>query len=403
MNGRRILIITNRVPYPLNDGGNLATHAMIEGYHKAGWVVHVLAMNTSRHQVPDEQLAELYPGIDGFSTVMVDNKVSTIRILRNFLFSNQPNHAARFFTPAFRWKVIEVIREFKPEIVQLESIFLASYIPFIHKLDRSIRIAIRLHNIEYQVWERLATETKNALKRYYLHNLSTRIKRFEEKAWQDADLLIPITTTDAEVVKKTGIKTKMVVAPFGIDTIQVTTSRNEQWVGYHIGAMDWLPNAEAMNWFLTDIWPDVHKEIPSFRFYFAGRHTPEPFMKMQIEGVTCEGEVPDANVFIADKKILIVPLRSGGGIRVKILEAMAAGKVIISTRIGMQGIDAIGGTHYRLSDTKDEFVAAIKWCLENKDKAQLLAENARQLAITKYNRDVIMQHVIKDVENMLRN
>src|SRR5438132_892810 len=88
------------------------------------------------------------------------------------------------------------------------------------------------------------------------------------------------------------------------------------------------------------------KRFSKKKLYYAGRHMPEFFKQLDIAGVICEGEVEDANAFIKDKKILIVPLRSGGGIRVKILEAMAAGKVVISTNVGMQGIYAWPGTHY---------------------------------------------------------
>jgi glycosyltransferase involved in cell wall biosynthesis len=154
---------------------------------------------------------------------------------------------------------------------------------------------------------------------------------------------------------------------------------NEQWVGYHIGAMDWLPNKEAIDWFISDIWPLVKQSLPDFLFYFAGRNMPQSYSTVNEDGIHCKGEVPNADAFIADKKILIVPLRSGGGVRVKILEAMAAGKIVVSTGTGMQGIDAVAGEHYLLADTPEVFAQQLKWALENKAAAEQIARNAQSL------------------------
>jgi glycosyltransferase involved in cell wall biosynthesis len=188
----------------------------------------------------------------------------------------------------------------------------------------------------------------------------------------------------------------MLVAPFGIGAKKYTFSgaAPEQWNGYHIGAMDWLPNEEAIRWFTQDIWPDLHKTIPEFGFYFAGRNMPEWCMQLQENGLHCIGEVPDADAFIADKKILIVPLRSGGGIRVKILEAMAAGKLVISTGTGMQGIEATDGVHYRKADTKAAFIQGIVWAMAHKTEAMHMAAQGRALVLQQYSKDAITGQVI---------
>src|ERR1019366_6531487 len=126
-------------------------------------------------------------------------------------------------------------------------------------------------------------------------------------------------------------------------------------------------------------WKRVHRAAPKFEFYFAGRNMPAEFKRIKMSGVYCLDEVPDAADFIADKKILIVPLWSGGGIRVKILEAMAAGKVVITTRKGIKGIEVKPGDHYLLANNSEEFAKAVKWCMENKEVAERMAQNARKV------------------------
>jgi glycosyltransferase involved in cell wall biosynthesis len=112
-------------------------------------------------------------------------------------------------------------------------------------------------------------------------------------------------------------------------------------------------------------------------------------------------EVPSAEDFIADKKILIVPLWSSGGIRVKILEAMAAEKVVIATRPAIKGIEARAGEHYLLASNADEFERAIKWCIENPEAARKMAHNARKLIEEKYESGVVMKRVVDEVEGLL--
>lgn len=398
MHKKRILILTNRVPHPLNDGGNLAMHAMIDGYSKNGWDVFLLSMNTSRHYIARETIASIYKDIYAFETVDVDNEIKPLPTLLNFFFSSEPNHVVRFRSKAFHDKLAETLREFKPDVVQLESVYLSTYLPVIKSMSDAI-CALRIHNVEYQVWQRLADKAGNFFKKIYLGNLAGRIKTYEETVWKEYDLLIPITETDAEVVRHVAKGADIVTIPFGINTeIKTSPGVTEQWVGYHIGAMDWLPNAEGITWFIEEVWPGIRSACPGFEFYFAGRKMPESYQRYNDNGLHCMGEVPDAAKFIADKKILIVPIHSGGGIRVKILEAMARGKVVISTTIGMQGIDAVKGKHYQAANTPDEFVKAVQWCLSDNKGAETMGQEAGKLATERYDKNKLMKKLLQYID-----
>jgi glycosyltransferase involved in cell wall biosynthesis len=402
MAAQRILILTNRVPHPQNDGGNLAMNAMIEGYHESGWEVYLLAMNTSRHKVARETLAGIYNHIHAFETIDTNNDVTILGLLKNYLFSRLPNHVSRLVSSNYADRLEEVIAAFKPDIIQVESVYLSGYLDFI-KVNTSAPIVLRLHNIEYKIWRRFAHEAVGFFKKKYLKNLTKRIRRYEQSAWRKYDLLLPITDNDAETLKKNHLSAKAYTVAFGIDTSKIIPTVDiHEWSGYHLGAMDWLPNVEGIKWFLDRPWQYIHKLAPGFRFYFAGRNMPEYFKKMDINGVVCAGEVPDANEFIKDKKILIVPLRSGGGIRVKILEAMAAGKIIISTDVGMQGIYAWPGTHYLAANDVKDFGKVVNWCLMHKQEAEKIAEQATELIKTKYDRKVIMAHLLERLDVLIR-
>jgi len=397
---RRILIINNRVSYPLNDGGNLAVHAMIEGYKKAGWEVAVLAMNTTRHHVAESVLKNLYTDIHSFETVDVDNSIRPLPMLKNFLLTSEPHHVKRFQSASFAQKLEKALRDFDPHVVQVESIYLTGYVNLIREVCNA-KVVLRLHNIENHIWQRFALEKKN-LQQFYFNNLAKRVRHFEHSAWDKYDLLLPITAKDANVVKRHVDQDKIYVVPYGIDTSKIHSCADEKWEGYHIGAMDWVPNSEAIKWFLNKVWPYVHNLAPDFKFYFAGRNMPSSFRHLHIPNVICAGEVPDANAFIADKKILILPLRSGGGIRIKALEAMAAGKIVISTDQGMQGIDAVAGEHYIAANEPKEFAKAINWCRIYRKESQEIAENGAGLVRSKYDINLIMEGLVSKMNELLQ-
>ena len=401
MEPRKILILTNRIPYPLKDGGNLAMNAMIDGYRSSGWQVYLLSMNTSRHKVAHKVLEQLYTNLYAFEWVNIDNEIKWLPLLKNFFLSSKPEHAERFYQEPFREKLKQVMDSFTPDVVQVESIFMSGYIRDIKETPGIITV-LRLHNIEYHIWQSLSLKTKNWLKRYYFKNLTGRIRHFEKSSWRKYDLLLPITQKDANTVLKLDLHNELFVAPFGIDIDKLHPKGvTEKWVGYHIGAMDWIPNRDGILWFLKSVWPKVHKVLPKFEFYFAGRDMPQELKAINEAGVFCMDEVPSADDFIADKKILIVPLGSGSGIRVKILEAMAVGKVVISTVNGIKGIEAKHGVHYLLANRPEDFLRSIKWCLENKQEAEEIGANARNLIIKKYNYLTITKNISNVLERLI--
>lgn len=394
-----ILIISNRVPFPLKDGGALAMYAMIKGWHDEGKKVYLLAMNTSRHSVLKSELPPIFNEIAGFEMIDVDTDIHLLPVLSNLIFSKKPQHAERFFDKIFANKISAAIHKVKPDIIQLESIYLQEYAPLIRRHSKTLLIQ-RLHNIEAEVWKRLAAETENTLKKFYLKNLAKRISSYEQKAWCECDAIIPISTPDADAIKKSGCETAMITIPFGIEETGFSRHTTDKWDAYHIGAMDWQPNVEAMHWMKEEIVPEIVKQYPDFTFQFAGRNMPERFKESKAKSFFCAGEVPDADSFIAEKKILIVPLRSGSGMRIKTLEGMAAGKLVISTSVGIQGIEALDKIHFLKADTPEEFANAVHWCMENKVLAEKVAQNAHDLLQANHNQKKLMHKLSDFVEKL---
>ena len=181
-----------------------------------------------------------------------------------------------------------------------------------------------------------------------------------------------------------GCRKPISVIPFGITPEIIDNVTEEENSLFHIGSMDWMPNQEGINWFLESVWPALHKEIPEVRLYLAGRKMPERLMKAQIEGVNVVGEVADSSYFIGSKQINIVPLLSGSGIRVKIIEAMSLGKTVVTTSIGAEGINYTDGKDILIANTPEEFIAQIRRCVADKEFCRQIGQNAYELIVKEY-------------------
>jgi glycosyltransferase involved in cell wall biosynthesis len=162
--------------------------------------------------------------------------------------------------------------------------------------------------------------------------------------------------------------------------------------------MNWIPNEEGIRWFLDNCWPLIHQKFPDLKFYLAGRLMPEWLAQIKLPNVVVMGEVPDAIAFMQSKAIMVVPLFSGSGIRVKIVEGMALGKVIIASDIGAEGIEYKPGEHLLIAKTPDEFLMAIEKCVENRAECDRLGHNARKLIEEKHN----MPRIISKLEGFYK-
>lgn len=368
-------------------------HQLISGYKAQGWEVHLLSMNTHRHWVDEAELRTAYSALDSVTVVPFDNRLRPARLLHNFLLSRKPEHAERFYEAAFEKAIGDTTRRVRPDIVQMESLFLTAYLPAI-RANCNAKLVLRMHNVEHQVWHRTAAAAKGP-KRLYLQTLARRMKMYEEWVWRQYDLLLPITEEDAQAAAQAASGTPQHLTPFGIklradDSLQHDKQPGAPLRMYHLGAMDWLPNREGILWFIHEAWPLIRSAHPSAEFHFGGRLLEKDFAAPLPTSVFNHGAVKDAEAFSADKDVLIVPLRAGGGIRVKILEAMAAGKLVLSTSIGIQGIAARPGVHFLQADTPAAFAEAARGIAASPEKSTRIIENARQLVREMYDRGKIL-------------
>ncbi len=373
----RILQLMNKVPWPPKDGGAIACLNMTKGFSMLGHEVTVLSMNTSKHHIRKKDMPVQIRNTADFRLVEVPATINWIEAALNLLFSKLPYNAQRFISDEFSMELVKLLTEKIFDIIQLEGLYLCPYIPVIRKYSGAI-IAYRAHNIEYEIWERTAKLSKG-LRALYLKNLSRRIKRFEISYLNAYDLLIPITERDGLILDLLGNTKPRHTSQTGIDFASlVPTAKKLEFPSlFHIGALDWAPNQEGLIWFFDHCWPKIHSENPELKFYLAGRNAPEWFERVtRLDGVEYLGEINDAYDFINSKAIMVVPLFSGSGMRIKIIEGMALGKPIVTTDIGTEGIPTDNWNNILIANDEVQFTEAITRLINDRALFDQIGKNA---------------------------
>lgn len=388
----RVLQLCNKPPYPPVDGGTMAMNSITRGLLSRSCEVKVLTVKTDKHPVREERIPQEYRFRTAMEAVYVDLSVKPLPAFFAML-CGESYHVKRYVSEEFAAKLREILEKEQFDVVHVESIFLTPYVPLIRKYSDA-KVMLRAHNVEHLIWKRVAQSCLNPLKKWYLKHLSLTLRAYELEHVNDYDGIVCITKNDADYFRQSGCRKPVSVIPFGVEPEDVPHVEVEPDSLFHIGAMDWLPNQESIRWLLEVVWPVVHREVPQAKLYLAGRKMPERWMKARIEGVSVVGEVPDAMYFIGSKKINVVPLLSGSGIRVKIIEAMSVGKTVITTTVGAQGIDYTDGVNLLIANTPEEFAMQIKRCLEDDDFCRQVGEAAERLIAEQYDEGMLADKLL---------
>ena len=390
----KVLQLCNKPPYPPVDGGTLAMNSITQGLLTEGCEVRVLSVCSDKHPVLSNQMTDNYLKSTHFEAEYIDLSVHIVGAFVAMM-CGESYHVKRYISQEFASKLKSILEEEEFDIVHVESIFLTPYVPVIRKYSTA-KIVLRAHNVEHMIWKRIAKSSHNPFKKWYLKHLSLTLGAYEREHAKDYDAIACITDDDALFFKnEANFKKPIIDLPFGINPEPLEHVNIEENSLFHIGSMDWMPNEEGIRWFLKEVWPMVHKEIPEVRLYLAGRKMPKELMASNIEGVSVVGEVPDAMYFVGSKEINIVPLLSGSGIRVKIIEAMSAGKTVIATTRGAAGIHYTNDENILIADTPQEFVKQIRRCVDDKNFCKKIGENAYKLITEEYSTDKLTQKLIK--------
>jgi glycosyltransferase involved in cell wall biosynthesis len=395
----RILQLTPRVAWPATDGGRVVMLQIAQALHRLGADVEVLSLNPQRQHV-DPVAAQKALAPVPFEAVGIDTSAHVAALLRSFRL-RAPQLVARFYSPRFEATLRSVLRERDFDVVQVESPFLLPYVRAIRESSRAA-VVLRSLNVEHRIWERLAEHERNPLRRLALRAVARSLRRYEVAQLDVCDALVPITEVDAHDFRILGGRCPMYVLPGGVDAGVGAVDRSQELpdaAGF-LGSLDYRPNQEAAFWLGEELRPRL---APHMTLHVAGSRAPQWLQaRLAATGVVFHGEVADAQAFMSGMRVMLAPILSGGGMRIKILEAMAAGKAVVSTTIGAEGIEIADGGNIVIADDAVAFASAVELLLSDVRRAHAIGDAARALVSTRYSTEALAKGLLAFYEELLQ-
>lgn len=398
----RILQLAARLPYPLTDGGAIGIYKITESLAKLGNHITLLTFPDPDKDITQAAIAEM----SGFCDIKLTSRplpkrsITIVRTLVRGAYAVERREMKEMYE-----LISSVISSGKFDVVHCDHSHMGKYALWI-KEKFGLPVVLRQHNVEAQIYERFAIHARNPAARLFGRIQSKRLHTEERRFVRGVDAIAAISEEDANTMRAYAPNARITVIPAGVDLDYFTPTdsalENPNMVTW-IGRFVWEPNTDAVTYFLHDIFPLILKERPSTTFHIIGagsdviKHIASAFD----DNVVIHGFVKDIREYLARSSVLIVPLRVGGGMRVKILEFCAAGKAIVSTTIGSEGNIGIKDRDMLLPDTPTEFAEAVITLLNNPEKRRLLESNARTLAENNYSWDSIGQRFSELYEDLI--
>lgn len=375
----------------------------IRGLVNLGHEVSLVALNAKKnnHHENNEDDIDLLSKIN-YRAFDIDINVSVFDVAVN-LFSKTSFNINRYYEPEFERLLIRELKNTAYDIIQFEGLLVSLYLSAVRKNSKA-KLIYRAHNIENQIWERLSQQKSDPFKKSYLKMHAKRIKNYELLQLNNFDGIAVFTEQDKSTLLEYGTKIPIEILPLGINLehYHPDFSKTDFPSLFFLGSLDWLPNREGIEWFLENFHKELTEGDLRVRFYVAGNDIPERFDDYEVMGkIFIQGEVDDALEFLNSKSIMIVPLLSGGGMRVKIVEGMAMQKCIISTSLGAEGINYENNVNILIANNQDEFYEAIKICIADEAFCKYIGLNARKLTEEQHDVNKVTKNLVSFYETLI--
>lgn len=366
-----------------------------------GVEITLFSINPLKYNVDIDDIYDPVFDQISFHSFKLDTGVNAYDALLN-IFSDQSYNVSRYFDEDAAKLLEDILKETVFDIIQFEGLFSVPYLDIV-KENSHAKVIYRAHNIEFDVWERIALTEKFSPRRRYLQFLARRLKSYETEQINRFHQVFAISEQDRQSILRFGCQTALEVFPVALDFEKYVTdpSKISFPTLFHLGAMDWRPNKEGLEWFLEEIWPDIETLNSELRFYIAGKNMQRQFFDYDSDNLVVEGEVFDAIEFINSKAIMIVPLLSGSGMRVKIIEGMAMRKCIIATSMAAEGIRCEHGKDILIANTADEFYRSILQCITDPKKWREIGDNARKTVERDHDINTIAERMLNIYQKLL--
>ncbi len=388
----RTLVLTQVIVYPADAGPKVKTLQVLRHLAKEHEIVYCTFVRSEKEVQDAEKLRQICRRV--VTVPIKRSKVSDARYMVESLLTGDSFVLRRDYRASMQKMVSQLLREELIEVIHVDQLNMMRFVP----KEWEGTVILDEHNAVWQVVERLRKGTRNPVARRLLGREVRIVSKLEGEACRRADVVLAVSEHDRQMLRDVaGDGAKIEVVPITVDAAQFTSIwevRDPQPNKlFTIGTMFWPPNSEGVIWWLREGHQRLLSLCPNVHYDVVGSRPPGAMQKLaqQFTNVQVHGYVSDIVPFWVHATALAVPILSGGGVRVKILEAMAAGVPVISTTVGCEGLEVRHGEHLLIADTPETFAQACAAILRDPHLARSLAQNARDLIMRRYDARVALQ------------
>jgi glycosyltransferase involved in cell wall biosynthesis len=367
----QLLYITNKPLYPIIDGGCKAMAQMLSCLLHLNVQIDHICFSTKKHPFERTHYPQDIVSLIQLENIQIDTQIKPFSALKSLLSGNSYN-ISRFENEQVTHLIQEKLRSKKYDVILLESLYTTPYLSILQQ-NKHTKIILRTHNVEFTLWEQRAKKCFFGWKKWYLNSLARNLKRYEIEKLNSVDAIFSITENDLQMMEALGIRTKKRVIPVALSQTPRAVDDSICRL-FFIGSMNWQPNIDAVAHFVQTIYPEIKKHVPEVELHLAGSYMGDKFPTDLKKGIHNHGFAENLNAFMRENGILVLPIQSGSGVRVKLLEAMALGIPVVSSEMGAMGLADSSVIKLAKSDT--EMIQQTVQLLKTPQERKELGESA---------------------------
>ncbi len=378
----KVFQLSPRIPYPLIEGGNISIFNITRQLSEHGAKIYFAAVSGSRDSNAPIELSRLCQDV----FIAETSRVYGLKAVAKNAFSSVPINIEKYHSKKILDDIIQFVKNKHIDLIHVDHLHMAYYGLALKQLLR-VPVVLREHNLELKIMERFSESSSNLLYRAYAGLQLRKFVKYEPSICLQMDKCVMITEHDRDRLLSIDKTIDAIVIPAGVDTdvFKPVDSAGEENSIVYVGSLDWLPNIDGLKWFVNEVMPIVIKSKPNVKFYIYGKNASHGVDKLDDgNNVLVKGFVEDVRYVFQKGRVVVVPLLAGSGIRIKILEAMASGKPVITTSIGCEGIRSEAGKSIMIADTAQEFAGKVLKLLDDKNLCKSIGEEASSVVSNEY-------------------
>jgi sugar transferase (PEP-CTERM/EpsH1 system associated) len=376
----QIAWVSTRLPFPLDSGGQIRTYHILRELNRRHDVFLVTLADPKNLKMAQPALRQICKDVIAVAPPKRKTGLPLYIDAARHFCDAVPFVISKHHSRELTDRLTDLMNCHPVDLLVCDYLTPALHLPQNGKVPRMIFE----HNVEAMIWERLALEEKNPLKRFYLGSQARKMSRFEKLTLKQFDACVAVSEKDKDHFRGQFGVEPVYSIPTGVDTEYFSPTSNNGAKGSEIifvGSMDWMPNQDGILFFVRHVLPLIRKQVPTATLTIVGRRPARSILRLaqQNPGVVVTGTVEDVRPYLRRARLCVVPLRIGGGTRIKIFEAMASAVPVVSTTIGAEGLPVRDGTDLLIADQPQEFAAACVRLLKDPELHGHLSGRGRKL------------------------